>query len=95
MDNGEFEAAHGYLDEAFPLLEAADDQIHLTWGTVELANLAFEEGDAELAIRHLKGALAMGDALAAELSDITHSTADRGRRAGPAVEIPHLPRTIR
>ena len=67
MDNGEFEVAHGYLDEAFPLLEAADDQIHLTWGTVELANLAFEEGDAELAIRHLKGALAMGDALAAEL----------------------------
>ena len=26
MDDHEFEAAHGYLDEAFPLLEAADDR---------------------------------------------------------------------
>jgi predicted ATPase len=63
MDAHEFEAAHHYLDEAFQLLKAADDQIHLAWATVDLANLVFEEGDTELAIPHLERVLAMTDAL--------------------------------
>jgi tetratricopeptide (TPR) repeat protein len=46
-------ASRTYLTEALQLLQAADDRYNIAVMAIDFALLAFEEGDAESALRHL------------------------------------------
>ena len=46
-------ASRTYLTEASQLLQAADDRYNIAVMAIDFALLAFEEGDAESALRHL------------------------------------------
>jgi tetratricopeptide (TPR) repeat protein len=58
-DAHDFDAAHSYLVEALQLLEAADDKSALPWAMADLARLAEEEGNPELALRQVTDLVAM------------------------------------
>jgi tetratricopeptide (TPR) repeat protein len=53
LDTVDVIASRTYLTEALQLLEALDDQGDIEAAAIDFASLAFNEGDPELAVRHI------------------------------------------
>ncbi len=60
LDSTDFVASRAYLTEALQLYEAGDDQEDLEAAAIDVASLAYHEGDTEAAVRHLAELLAEG-----------------------------------